>query len=268
MDMTLAREALIELTRENPFDRFEHGRPCVPTELLDAMPSVTTEQALQVLHGHGYVNQFEGGWFHTHPDRILAGRAVTAAFVPARPDLHERVESAGAAQGRIGAQNSWVIDTLRPGDVMVVDMFGKVEDGPFVGDNLATSLAARTGAGAVIDGTIRDLQGVVEIDDLAIFCRGVHPSAIRQATLVQLNGPLRIGRATVLPGDVVLGTPTGVIFIPPQLASEVVDTAQDVSLRDRFGKRRLREGVYTPGQIDRAWTEEMERDFEKWRAAR
>ena len=100
MDMTLAREALIELTRENPFDRFEHGRPCVPTELLDAMQSVTTEQALQVLHGHGYVNQFEGGWFRTHPDHILAGRAVTAAFVPALPDLDERVESAGAAQGR------------------------------------------------------------------------------------------------------------------------------------------------------------------------
>ena len=100
MDMTLGREALFELTRENPFDRFEDGRPCVPSELLDAMPSARTEQALQVLQGHGYVNQFEGGWFHTHPDRILAGRAVTAAFVPARPDLRERVESAGAAQGR------------------------------------------------------------------------------------------------------------------------------------------------------------------------
>jgi len=126
------RESIIELTRLNPFDRFPDGRPRVPDDLLERMKLVTTEQAWGVLRQHGYNYQFEGNWFRTHPDRILVGRAVTAMMVPKRPDLDELVEETGKKEGRIGGQNSWVIDTLVPGDVMVVDLFGKVEEGTFV----------------------------------------------------------------------------------------------------------------------------------------
>lgn len=259
-------ETVIELTRLNPFDRFPDGRPRVPDELIERMKLVTTEQAWGVLRAHGYHHQFEGGWFRTHPDRILVGRAVTAMMVPHRPDLHDLVEETGQVEGRIGGQNSWVIDTLLPGDVMIIDLFGKIKDGTFVGDNLSTSLRTRTRAGAVIDGGIRDYQGVVELTDLAIFCRGLHPTAIADVTLVGINLPIRIGEATVLPGDVVLGTPTGVIFIPPHLVQEVVEQAEDIHLRDQFGKQRLREGRYTPGEIDRAWPPEIEADFQDWLA--
>lgn len=261
------REALEQLTRQNPFDRFPDGRPRVPDDLIERMQHVTTEEAWGVLRKNGYNYQFEGDWLNTHPDRILVGRAVTAMMVPHRPDLHDLVEDIGKAEGRIGGQNSWVIDTLHPNDVMVIDLFGKVKDGTFVGDNLGTSLRTRTRAGAVIHGGIRDFAGISQLTDVAIFCRGLHPTAIANVTLVGVNIPIRIGEATVMPGDVVLGTPTGVTFIPPHLAQQVVERSEDIRVRDEFGKLRLREGKYTPGEIDRVWSEEIEVDFKNWLAA-
>jgi 4-hydroxy-4-methyl-2-oxoglutarate aldolase len=264
MHVVNPRDTLIELTRLNPFERFPDGRPKVPDEILERMRLVTTEEAWGVLRAQGYNYQFEGRWLRTRPDKILVGRAVTAAMIPKRPDLNDLVEETGQKEGRIGGQNSWVIDTLQLGDVMVVDMFGKIKDGTFVGDNLSTSLQARTKAGAVIDGGIRDYQGVSRLSDIVIFCRGLHPTAIADVTLVGVNVPIRIGDTTVLPGDVVLGTPTGVIFIPPHLAKQVVERSEDIRMRDRFGKQRLGEGRYTPGQVDRAWTPEIEADYENW----
>jgi len=265
MNIVNPRESIIELTRLNPFERFPDGRPHVPDDLLERMRHVTTEEAWSVLHKQGYRHQFEGGWLCTRPDQILVGRAVTAMMVPKRPDLHDLVEEKGRAEKRVGGQNSWVIDVLERGDVMVVDMYGKVKEGTFVGDNLSTSLRARTKAGAVIDGGIRDFQGVSQLTDIAIFCRGLHPTAIADATLVGVNIPIRIGEATVLPGDIVLGTPTGVIFIPPHLTQQVVERSEDIRMRDQFAKQRLKEGRYTPGEIDRSdWPIEIEKDFQEW----
>ena len=269
MQIITPKDVLTELTRLNPFDRFSDGRPRVPDEMLDALKDATTEQAWGVLRKHGYNFQFEGNWFQTHPDKILVGRAVTATMLPYRPDYHALVQETGAAQGRIGGQNSWVIDTLQPGDVMVVDMWGKIKDGTFVGDNLSTSVRARTGRGAVLNAGIRDYQGVRELDNLQIFCRGLHPTAIADYSLAGINIPIRIGEVTVLPGDIVLGTPTGVIFIPPHLAQEVVETGENVRLRDEFGKLRLREGAYTPGEIDvSVWPDYIETDYQAWAASR
>lgn len=246
-------------------ERFENGRPRVPDEVLRQMREVTTEEAWAVLRRHGFHHQFEGGWFRTRPEHVLVGRAVTAQFVPARPDLHAVTEAWGAARGATGFHNSWVIDTLVEDDVVVVDLFGKVKDGTFAGDNLGTAIANRTRAGMVVDGGIRDLQRLREVPDCSIFCRGVDPSAIAEVTLVGLNAPVRIGAATVLPGDVVLGTGTGVIFIPPHLAGEVEEEAALVRLKDQWGQLRLREGKYLPGEVDGNWTEAMHADFERWR---
>jgi regulator of RNase E activity RraA len=268
MHLVCPPETLTELTRLNPFERFPDGRPRVPDDLIERMKLVTTEEAWGTLRKAGYTQQFAGNWVVTHPERILVGRAVTAVFVPRRPDLQDLVEETGRAEGRIGGQNSWVIDTLQHGDVMVVDMYGKVDMGPFIGDNLATSIRRRTMAGAVIEGTIRDYQGIVHLSDVNFFCRGLHPSFISDVTLLSINLPVRIGEVTVLPGDVVLGTPTGIIFIPPQLAQEVVERSEDVRVRDEFGKQRLAEGRYTPGEIDRVWAAEIEADFQDWLARR
>jgi 4-hydroxy-4-methyl-2-oxoglutarate aldolase len=263
-------DELISWTRENPYDRFEDGRPRVPDDMLARLRAVTTEQAWRVLKDHGYAFQFEGNWKETHPEQVIVGRAVTAAFLPLRPDYHEAVQHDGIAEGRgtSGKQNSWVIDLLGPNDVMVVDIFGKVRDGTVVGDNLATAVATRTGVGAVIDGGIRDYQGVRELPGVNFFMRGIDPTAIDEVTLTSINRPVKIGQATVLPGDAVLGTPTGVIFIPPHLVAEVVVFGEETAARDIFGKRRLHEGRYTSGQIDvSVWSAEIEGDYLAWREA-
>ncbi len=269
MNIVNPTEAIIAMTPLNPFDRFPDGRPRVPDDLLERMKTITSEQAWGILDREKYFFQFDGNWFRTHPEKILVGRAVTAQMLPYRPDFHDVVQKQGEADGRIGGQNSWVIDTLQPNDVMVVDLYGKIREGTFVGDNLSTSVRARTKAGAVIDGGIRDYDGVRELTDVAFFCRGLDPTPIRNTTLAGINLPIRIGGATVLPGDIVLGTPTGVTFIPPHLVQEIVEVGERVQLRDTFGKLRLSEGKYTPGEIDvGTWREDIQQDYEAWLAAR
>jgi 4-hydroxy-4-methyl-2-oxoglutarate aldolase len=261
-------EQLEALTPLNPFERFPDGRPRVPDEILDRLLDATTEQAWKTLHDQGYRFQFEGGWRETHPGRVTVGRAVTAQFLPFRPDFHAVVQQTGLSEGRSasGGQNSWVIQALQHRDVMVVDIFGKVEDGTVIGDNLGTAVKVRTGAGAVIDGGIRDYQGLALLEDVNFYFRGMDPTAIADVTLAGMNIPVRLGRATVLPGDVILGTPSGVIAIPPHLAEEVAEQAADTMLRDRFGKLRLAEGRYTSGEIDVAvWRQDIEADFAEWR---
>ena len=271
MHVQPSRETLIALTKHNPFDRFENGRPRVPNDLLERMKLVTTEEAWSVLRKHGYHLQFEGNWRETHPGTVLVGRAVTAQFLPHRPDYHEAIQEAGLAEGRgnIGGQNSWVIESLEHNDVMVVDIFGKIKDGTVIGDNLGTAVQTRTQAGAVIHGGIRDYDGLVKLSNVNFFMRGMDPTAIADVTLAGINIPIRIGQVTVLPGDVVLGTATGTIFIPAHLAQEVVETSEDIRIRDEFGKQRLAEGKYTSGEIDVPnWREDIEADFQTWLQAK
>jgi regulator of RNase E activity RraA len=170
----------------------------------------------------------------------------------------------GHQEGRVGAMNSWPIDALQAGDVYVADGFGKIHEGTLIGDNLGNSIFARSGNGVVFDGSVRDLAGLSEIEGFNAFVRGWDPTAIRDMMLIGLNTPIRIGRVTVLPGDVVLAKREGVIFIPPQFAEEVVEQAERIMLRDLFGHQRLREKIYTPGQIDGRWTKEIEKDFTQW----
>ena len=259
------KESILAMTHLWEGDRFPDGRPRVPDDIIRRMKAISIEQAWGVLNGNNYKFQFAGDWMNLHPDRILVGRAVTCAFVPIRPDFNDAISAQGEKEERVGGQNSWVIDTLVRDDVIVVDLFGKVKDGTFAGDNLGNSIYAKTQTGMVIDGGIRDLDGIYELPDFATFVRGVDPTGIANVTLTGINIPIRIAEATVLPGDVVLGRRGGIIFIPPQFAQQVVEQGEEVALRDRFGHQRLREEVYTPGEIDRKWSEEIDADFAKWR---
>jgi len=262
-------ENIAEFTRMWQGDRLPDGRPNVSDKLLERLKLITSEQAWHILDKERYLWQFEGKWFRTHPERILVGRVVTAQMMPLRPDLNALVQETGEREGRIGGQNSWVIDSLQLNDVLVVDLFGKVREGTFVGDNLGTSVRARTRAGAVIDGGVRDLSGLTELSDVAFFVRGADPTPIRNTTLIGVNIPIRIGEATVLPGDIVLGTPTGVTFIPPHLLQPIVETGERTNLRDTFGKQRLTEKKYTPGEIDvEIWPPHIQQDYDQWLAER
>lgn len=265
-----ARRDLTELTAAWKGERFEDGRPKVADAVLEELRRATTEHIWSVLWKHGYQRQFEGNWKETHPDTILVGRAVTAQFVPHRPDFDRVVLDVAAAEGRTTTsdrQNWLVVESLGKGDVMVVDLFGKIYEGTLVGDNLGTAVASRTGAGAVIDGGIRDLQGIRQLKNVNIFHRGVDPTPIRNVTLAGMNIPVRIGGATVLPGDVVLGTPTGVLFIPSHLAELAATASADNRSRDEFGKQRLAERIYSSAQIDvPTWDSSIEADYQAWRS--
>jgi len=268
----VSKEQLIALTREWKGERFADGRPKVPDSLLDRLKLVTLEEAWAVLRNENYKFQYEDGWQSINPDSVLVGRAVTATFMPGRPDIHRVIDSFGHSKGgRIKSQNSWPLDLLVKRDVYVADQFGAHNDGPTIGDNLGNSIFAKTGNGIVYDGAIRDINGLKELGSFTSFFRTYHPShhlnnpaGQLNTTLVTINQPTRIGKATVMPGDAVLGRDGGVIFIPPHLLERVVKTSEIVRLRDMFGHQRLREGKYTPGQIDSRWSDEIERDFSKW----
>ena len=260
------KEDIIQLTPLWKGERFENGRPKVPDAILKRMEKVATEEAWSVLWGKEYRYQFQGGWKLLHPDKILVGRAVTAVMVPRRPDLHDcLLEYGHKEEGRIGFFNSWVIETLQENDVMVVDMFDKVYQGTFSGGNLSTAVATRSKRGQIIYGGIRDLQQVMGIANLQTFYRGCDPTPIRDVTLVGINVPCRIGDAICMPGDVVLGTISGVLFIPPHLAEECVIRSEKTRLREMFGLGRIREGIYTSAQMDTKWTPEIQADFAEWR---
>jgi len=269
MNISTEPTTIRRLTSTWDGDRSQDGRPVVSDDVLDRLSSATAEQAWQVLDAAGYPRQFAGGWLRTRDDVTLVGRAVTAQFLPHRPDFDAAIVEAGARSGyhEAGQQNAWLISMLEERDVMVADLFGKVKDGTLVGDNLGTAVAARTKAGAVIDGGVRDFPGLQDLHDVNFFSRGEHPSAIADLVLAGVNSPIRIGEATVLPGDVVLGTSTGVVFIPAHLAADVAAASEDIAQRDVFGKMRIADGVYTGTQIDvPSWHEQIESDYQAWLA--
>jgi 4-hydroxy-4-methyl-2-oxoglutarate aldolase len=259
-----SKEQRVEFTPEWHGPRFPDGRPNVPDSVLTRLKGVTAEQAWDVLEDAHYRNQFEGGWKMINPGERLVGRVVTAQFMPARPDVDSVIHANGKKEGRIGDENSWIIDILKPGDVLVVDLFGKIRYGTIIGDNLATAIYAKSHNGLIVNGAVRDQTGIQEIPGFQVFTRSVDPSALENVMLTGINVPIRIGEATVMPGDIAIGDVEGVTFIPPQLAEKIADDAEMDHMVDEWGHMMLREGKYTPGQIDAKWTPKMIDEFNIW----
>ncbi len=270
MHLQPSPDSLHALTAEWQGDRFPDGRPRVSDEVIEELRTASIEQIWAVLWEAGYEHQFEGDWKVTHPGKRLVGRAVTAQFLPRRPDLDTVMVETANSEGRPTRsenQNWQVVESLVLGDVMVVDMFGKIYEGTMIGDQLGTALDSRTHAGAVIHGGIRDLEGISALRHINVYYRGTDPTPIRNVTLAGLNIPVRIGGATAMPGDVVLGTPTGVLFIPPHLAAQAARESAETKRRDQFAKIRLSEGHYSTSQMDvEVWAAEIEHDYKVWSA--
>jgi len=271
----ISKEQLIALTPFWKGERFPDGRPKVPDDIMKRMKSVSVEEAWAVMKNAGYGYQVAEGWQVINPDSVLVGRAVTATFMPGRPDVWKAIDSAGKKEGR-RAQNVWAVELLVKGDVYVADQFGAHRNGPTIGDNVGNAIYARSGNGIVYDGALRDVEGLKEIGGFTSFYTSYDPSYHNPQVdndgrrgdlttmIVGINQPTRIRTVTVMPGDVVLGKLGVVVFIPPHLAEQVATTSEIVRLRDMFGHQRLREGKYTAGQIDSRWSDEIEKDFSKW----
>lgn len=261
---TLPREELVLLTGEWKGERFDDGRPWIPDRLLERARHIGIDDAWTILRNLGYNNQFEGGWSKVHEDVAVVGRALTAVFVPSRPDLHAVISEKGKAQGFTGSTNAWPIEKLSLGDVYVADGFGKVEGGTLIGQTLGGSIFHRSGNGVIFDGGARDIDGLSEIAGFNAYVRGFHPSFLEGSLLLGLNTPIRIGKATVLPGDLVLAKREGVLFIPSHLAEHVIEKAEFILLRDAYGDHAIKTGKFTTGEIDNQWSKDIKEDFLGW----
>ncbi len=261
------KDELIKYTPENPFDRLDDGRPKVPDSLVDRLRNASSEMLWGPLRSAGYHFQWSGEWQIVHPEKKLIGRAVTAVFMPVRPDLSEIIESDAKARGLGKNGNQRVIDALKPGDVLVVDLFGKIDGGTFAGDNLATAIHAATGNGFVIDGAVRDLDGIYPLD-IPIYVRGFHVSAISDVMLMGINVPIRIGNTTVMPGDLVVGDREGLTFVPPHVVEPAAERAKITELHDVWTKGKLATGKYTASELYPSPREEaLKKEYDVWLAA-
>ena len=264
---TISKDELVFLTSEWKGERFEDGRPKISDEIIERAKAIGLDDAWTILRNMGYNNQYEDGWQFVHDDVPVVGRALTATFMPSRPDIEKNILERGHKQGHIGATNAWPIDQLQQGDVYVADGFGKVAAGTLIGQTLGNSIFNKTGNGVIFNGGARDLAGLLEVDGFNAFVRGFHPSFLEESVLMGLNTPTRIGKAIVLPGDLVLAEREGVLFIPAHLAEDVILTAEFIVLRDKFGMEVIRDGRYTTGEIDNQWTDEIKDAFIQWMEA-
>ncbi len=261
-----APEAVLRCTSSWTGKRMEDGRPYIPDDILERMKNVSVTMAWSIVRGASYRNCYENaaGWLIMYPDEAVVGRVLTAQYMPTHPDFNRAIMSQGRAEGRIGSSNSWPIDMLQKGDVYVADCFGKVIDGTLIGDNLGNAIYANSGNGVIFDGGVRDLEGLEAIKGFNAWYKGADPSYLREVMMTAINVPIRIGRALACPGDIVLAKREGIVFIPAHLAEKVVAESEAMMLRDMFGHQRLKEGKYTPGQIDSRWTPEIQNDFRNW----
>jgi regulator of RNase E activity RraA len=259
----MSRDQMLFYTSQWKGDRFPDGRPRLPDSLLARAVDMTIEDVWEYLREHGYRNQFEGGWQALHIEKSFAGRALTAQYMPTRPDMRQAILAEGKTEGRIGDTNSWPIAELQNGDVYVADGFGKIVEGTLIGSNLGNAVAAHTHTGFIFDAGIRDQAENREIPNFNGFYRGYDPSAWADMELTGINVPLRIGRAVVLPGDLVLAKPEGVLFVPAILAEDAIAHAEFTALTDDFNFELNKQGK-NGAQFEGGWTAAKYDAFAKW----
>ncbi len=247
--ITFSNQDLLDYTAQNPFGRLPDGRPKVPDDLIERARGLSAEEIWAGLEDKKFRNQYADGFHVLYPGKTMVGRAFTVQFMPERSDLDSVATAKAKAHGIPRLTNQTAIDMLQPGDVLVVDLFGKKVDGTIVGDNLFYYVMKAThGGGLVVDGSVRDLDGISEIDMPAYF-RSVDPTPIGNVMLTGINIPIRIGGVTVMPGDLVVGDREGVYFIPPQAVKDVLDRADETHVHDEWTKKKFDEGKYKSSEI-------------------
>jgi regulator of RNase E activity RraA len=256
------KEQILFYTSDWKGERFTDGRPKVPDDLLKRAVNLSLEDIWGFLEDRGYKDQFEGGWQALHIEKPFVGRAMTVQYMPTRPDMAKAIEAEGKAEGRVSGTNSWPIAELQQDDVYVADGFGKIVEGTLIGSNLGNAIAGHTHAGFIFDAGIRDQEENREIANFNGFYRGYDPSAWARMELTGINVPIRIGRAVVLPGDLVIAKTEGVLFVPAILAEEAITSAEFTNLQDVYNFELNREGKN--GADFEGWSAAKYAGFAKW----
>jgi len=249
-----SRQEMVEYTKAWTGDRFPDGRPKVPDSWLERAKAMSQEEVI-VPPGRNAgppnvanYTQFDGNFKVLHPELKMAGRVVTALYMPNRADIDTILNDKAREKG-VTLNNQWPIDQLQPGDVLVVDMYGKVDGGGIIGDNLFYYIMKATkGGGVVINGSLRDLEGVSEIN-MPGYVRNITPTFFGGSTLYGYNVPIRMGNVVVMPGDLAIGDMEGVSFVPPSVAEHMLDTADETHIHDEWTKMKFDEGKYKSTDI-------------------
>jgi len=257
------KQQILFYTSDWKGERFPDGRPKIPDSVVQRAANITIEDLWDFLESHGYHCQYENGWQALHIDRPMVGRALTAQYMPARPDMVSAIKAEGKAEGRTGGNNMWPINELQTGDVYVADGFGKIVEGTLIGSNLGSGIAAHSQVGFVFDAGIRDVEENKRIQNLNGFYRASDPSAWKDMTLTTINAPVRIGRATVLPGDLVVAKQDGIIFVPASLAAAAVASAEFTNLEDAFNFELNASGK-NGAEFEGGWTKAKYQAFAQW----
>ena len=267
--VTQTRDEILFYTQEWKGERFPDGRPKLSDDLIERAKTLIIEDLWGYLRGLGYVNQYEGGWKALHPDQVFAGRAVTTQYQPMRPDINKAVRDEGVKEGRTNlSQNGWPIAVLEKGDVWVVDGYGKIVEGTIIGSNLANAIATRIGPGAgfVFDAGIRDVEENKQVPGFNGFYRESDPSGWAQMQLTTINFPVHIGRATVVPGDLILAKPDGMLVIPAHLAASAISNAELTQLENAYNFELNRTGA-NGTVFEGGWDAAKYEGLRRWLAA-
>ena len=263
--VAMDREYIISLTSQWKGERLPDGRPFISDDLLERVKKVVLTHAWGGLKRYKFNNQYQGNWMMINPDKntFMTGRAVTAQYMPQRPDFGDLIRKVGLAEGHgeKAQSNVWPIEMLRDGDVYVADGFAKINEGTLMGDRLANSIFSKSKRGVVFWGSVRNIQEIKKIDGFNGWILADHPSSINEMMLTSINAPIRVGDVTVLPGDVVFASPYGTLFLPAYLVGGIVLEAEISNLRHAYGIMRNRAGDWTTGQIDSDYTPQMTKEF-------
>lgn len=263
--VAMDREYIISLTSQWKGERLPDGRPFVSDGLLERLKKVVLTHAWGGLKNHKFNNQYQGNWKMINSDKntVMTGRAVTAQYMPQRPDFGDVIRKVGLAEGHgeKAQSNVWPIEMLKDGDVYVADSYAKIDQGTLIGDRLANSIYSKSKRGVIFWGTVRNIQEIKKVEGFNGWILGDHPSAINEMMLTSINAPIRIGDVTVLPGDIVFASPYGTLFLPAYLVGEIVLEAEISNLRHVYGIKRNKAGDWTTGQIDSEYTPQMTIEF-------
>lgn len=206
----------------------------VPDDVLNKLRGVSTPTISLVLRNLGYRNTFLSGLAPRTPVQNFVGRAFTARAVPTREDVSRTQASAASLHRR-------AFETIEPGDVLVIDARGDVR-ARVTGDILATRLKYRRAAALITDGAIGDLAAMQAVG-LPLYSRGTTPVSFGELhVMVDLNVPISCAGVLIMPGDILVGDPEGVMAIPQGVAAQVAEAGIETEHRDAFSRSKVEAG--------------------------
>lgn len=201
-------------------------------DLLERLREFTTANVSDVMESTGVLNP---GIMPVVPGRTMVGCAFTVRAYP----------------GSIISVHKALTEAL-PGDVLVVDGEGDTLAGALFGEIMAKECLSRGYAGIVVDGAVRDVNGLIE-EGFPVFARAVTPRVGTNRRLGSTQGIISCGGVVIRPGDIIIGDDDGVAAIPRGRADEVVADLRALASKEKRLVSAIEQGTYlveTLGLLD------------------